>query len=1708
MKTDAPDPVRVGDSITYTIHITNGGAMNITGLTITDPLPDNTSFVSADSGGTLNGDDIVWTIGNLAGGASVTVKAVVQVQPFSDLNPVIVNTVSAFANEAPSQTASAVTSVICRTQGTIRFLDAASNPTNRYSVGDRICIEVSDPDQNHDPLRAETVMISIRTSVTNDAETLILTETGADTGVFLSCLLSNSGPAVPNDGSLTVAPDITVTVTYEDPLDAICGYRAESTADVLIDPFGVIFDSVTGLAVAGATVTLIDDATGLAAVLPLHPVTGAAQPNLIVTGADGAFQFEYVNPGTYHFTVTPPVGYLWPSAFSNTQLRESWPALVIDDNGSKGESFTLTAVSPPLNIDIPIDPPCGSLVVEKTANKTAASVGDLVQYTVTVSNNGLAHIDSITMNDFMPHGIQYLPESSRLDGAKMADPVFSGGRTFAWTVPALRAGGSSVITFRALVGPDSHRGTGRNTAWATGTSVGRPVVSNRAYHDLKITEGVFTSKSTIIGKVFIDADGNGVQNNDEVDGITTSGGGASEMNSEEPGIPGVVLYLEDGTRVITDRQGKFSIPAVSPGTHVLRIDTASLPPGVELTGSSGRFMGDGASQFIDIAYGGLVKANFTAHYSEAKETIEGKIIGSAAPQAAVKAAAPGPESTRASVTQIVKEKSPSRQQRASDREGSQKDEPKAPPPLSLEEKILTMSKELAFVSPADGDIVAGDSVRVVIKAPLGSTPALAVNGHAVDASKIGKTITNAPGKVVLFEYVGVSLMPGAANNLTVVVTDPFGNRRGAASVTVEAVGSAERILLAADRESAPADGASKIQVTASVIDRKGNIVPYSAPLTVITERGKIDADDVDPVKDELQIPCRNGIARFSVLAPREAGESAIHVYTDILEGQAKVFFTPNLRDLFAVGIGEITIGHGSASGDFGYLKDRGWFDEGLYGGMRGAFFMKGNIYKDYLLTASFDSEKEEADELFRQSDTDIEAEDKYPIYGDESILGYEALSQDKFYVKVEKNRSYLLYGDYHTKLDDAMLAAYNRTFNGLKYELNTDRFKVRAFGTETDRTQVVDALPGQGISGYYYLTRSPIVPGSERVVIEIRDRTRPYHVLSREIRTRGFDYDIDYDAGTILFKEPIPIRDSSSNLVYITVNYEAETERADYYTYGGRAVFKATPWLALGATGIVEEQSAGDYILSGGDITLNLPGRTTIKAEYAQTEALFDIDSAFERKSGSGWSFDLASSPVDRFILTAYYRNLEDYFYNPSATDAPRGTERYGFDGRYALTDRVELKGTFYDEKDKLNNSSHKYASLGAQVKLLKMKISAELSRETSDDQYIPVASDATRSPFDISEETPRELTAAGIGVETELRPNLSLLLGHKRNLQDEELHTSQIGLNFQISELNRLYVREEFQKYSERTEMRTLFGVESKVIRNTVAFTEYRLVDASDSYRNQQAIGLRNKFLLAEHVTGNLSLEYLSTLAGETKESEPDAFAVAAGLEYLPRNDFKITGRFEHRNELSGSGNDTYLGEVGLLFKLNPAYSILARERYFYEENGSMGSHTVSRTMVGLAFRPLCSDRFNGISKIEYKVDDDGTIDPNYKTSAFIFSTEGVYQAHSQLQLSGRYAGKLSKDTDFSTYTDLVSMRFTYDLMDRIDLGAEYRILTSHTLNSTLQGGKMEIGYRVVKNLWASFGYSFDDFDSDLVGDDYQGKGPYIKLRFKFDENIIKKLF
>jgi uncharacterized repeat protein (TIGR01451 family) len=78
-KVDAGAPVGPSSNVTYTLTLRNIGNAAATGVTITDPVPANTSFVSADNGGTVGDGKVTWSGLSVPAGGSVTVHMTVSI---------------------------------------------------------------------------------------------------------------------------------------------------------------------------------------------------------------------------------------------------------------------------------------------------------------------------------------------------------------------------------------------------------------------------------------------------------------------------------------------------------------------------------------------------------------------------------------------------------------------------------------------------------------------------------------------------------------------------------------------------------------------------------------------------------------------------------------------------------------------------------------------------------------------------------------------------------------------------------------------------------------------------------------------------------------------------------------------------------------------------------------------------------------------------------------------------------------------------------------------------------------------------------------------------------------------------------------------------------------------------------------------------------------------------------------------------------------------------------------------------------------------------------------------------------------------------------------------------------------------------------------------------------------------------------------------
>lgn len=357
----------------------------------------------------------------------------------------------------------------------------------------------------------------------------------------------------------------------------------------LIDPLGVVFDSTTGNLLVGAVVTLrnwnnVTNSCDLTSLPVLPP--GQINPAL-PTGADGKFAFPLVPPGDYCFDVAPPVDYSYPSTVVTL------PVGFNIGPGSRGEKFTLSIGDPALIRDIPVDPSSVStLWLQKIANKESAGQGDFILYQLVVNNNGkVASLAGVKVTDTLPIGFRLRKGSVKINRVTVADPAISAnGRTLTFSVGTLAAGSSATIDYVVEVTAGTPLGDAINSAVAR---AGKDVKSNNARFIVKIRDDFLKTRSTLMGRV-------------------TTGACHSETGEGTQGVEDVRVYLEDGSFVISDKQGLFHFEGVRAGLHIVQLDLDSLPEGYEAFSctENSRFAGRAFSQFVETQGGTLWRTDF------------------------------------------------------------------------------------------------------------------------------------------------------------------------------------------------------------------------------------------------------------------------------------------------------------------------------------------------------------------------------------------------------------------------------------------------------------------------------------------------------------------------------------------------------------------------------------------------------------------------------------------------------------------------------------------------------------------------------------------------------------------------------------------------------------------------------------------------------------------------------------------------------------------------------------------------------------------------------------------------------------------------------------------------------------------------------------------------------------------------------------------
>ena len=983
------------------------------------------------------------------------------------------------------------------------------------------------------------------------------------------------------------------------------------------------------------------------------------------------------------------------------------------------------------------------------------------------------------------------------------------------------------------------------------------------------------------------------------------------------------------------------------------------------------------------------------------------------------------------------------------------------------------AQRVRIEAPADGTVSYRDRIAVIVRGTPGLAATLTVNGLEA------RTLAVRPDMKA--DFLNVSVPPGP---VTLRVDQKLPNGTAFSdSVRIHVIGSAARVTVDLQPQTLPADGLSRSEARIRVLDAWGMPLPDDQIVTVTLDNGTIVTPDIYPEQPGVQAQVRGGAAVVQLRSPGTVGEGHLLATASDVVAEATIHYTTPYEKWTVVGMATGQIGWRRNEPPPAEIDAGPDYRKGRYIDGRAALFARGTVGNGYLLTMSYDSDRKYDDRVFRY----LTPEQVYPIYGDASSIFYEAPSAGPLFARLERDRSYLQYGDFSTNLSLAELTSYGRSFTGAS-SLLTNRWTTwRLFGARTDQAIQIDELPGEGVSGHYYLSASqrdiPIVEGSERVLIQVRDRVHSELVLKEEPRYRFTDYEIDYEAGTLLFKRPVPSYSSEENPIIIQVTYETARSLTKHWVGGGRVAFHPVEAWELGGTVVVEEQTDRDYWLTGADMRWQPHRAMTLTSELARSR---------NDQEGWAWKVGAVGRMGSALGYDMYYREADRTFYNPGSPTVQPGVRKLRGKATWSPAQAVTFTGEAFRTEDRVNREERLSASLGSSVRL-----KALTTRASVEASHLERQGRETRA------------TILNTGMDLDVAPWWTLGAERDQTFGDEDiayrptltrLH-SRWGLNDRVD----LVAEHAFRDGSLIDSSFTAVGIQSRFSDDLTAYAKYEIGGGIGGQQNMAVVGLRHRYRPHANLTFHTAFERMKTLRGS---SIGDFYAYSVAGEFLPPEAFKASGRFEQRK---GSALDKTVASGAVDFVLARSLSLLAKHTYL-DEDRATGSATTSlrnhHFLSGVAFRGVSQDYLNVRGKYEYKSRYSSLVAPASSRQTHIGSVEMILEPWSQVEWFGRYAVKVarlsSEGVTSRSLTDLWMTSLRLGWCRYLDVLGEYRLLTQHTARDYRHGAAFELGV-IVPNTRLAFGYNFAGYqDEDFAGMSYWAHGPYLKIQIKLSRSDV----
>jgi hypothetical protein len=858
-------------------------------------------------------------------------------------------------------------------------------------------------------------------------------------------------------------------------------------------------------------------------------------------------------------------------------------------------------------------------------------------------------------------------------------------------------------------------------------------------------------------------------------------------------------------------------------------------------------------------------------------------------------------------------------------------------------------------------------------------------------------------------------------------------------------------------------------------------IPVRGGAVLVSGRNLAPGQRVAVLGMDIPVDMKGDFAAQQILSP---GHHQVDVAVLEKKGTVSQFSRSVMipdNDWFYVAMADLTVGKNSASGPAAILQpDKAHeYQDKVFVNGRAAFYLKGVVKGEYLITASADTREQPFRHLFSNFDSkdpqfllrSLDPNRYYPVYGDDSTLVEDAPTRGKFFVRVAKGDSNVMWGNFKTSITGTEFVRYDRGLYGARAQLKTEshtqhgehRGQAEVFAAEPGTIAGRDVFRGTGGSSYF-LRRQNITQGSERVTIEVRDQNTGLVVKTRSL-VPSQDYEINHLQGRIVLATPLSSVASDDFIVqsgslsgqdqYIVVNYEYAPgiERNKDNAVGGRTSYWVNDHVEVGATGYDQSGAGRSQQIIGADATLRYKPGTYVKAEIARSNGVGDgeaisIDGGFtfvSRQSNGDKAYARrieAAADINEILpgrdgrIAAFWQHKDKDFSGPGQVTLLRESTEAGLRAVTKYNEHWTFRAKADDKRDEFRNyrvgeANAVYTFNEYWKGTVGLRLDDNNVRTPTASALLNQTGRRTDVAARIDYDSHKDWSTYILGQVTVERtgdrdPNNRIGVGGEVRITEKltangEVSTGNLGLGakvgteYKIDEHKTTYLSYVFDP--DRTDILSR-GAEGILVAGTRArFSDNFSVYGEEKARHGSLAGLTHayglEFVPVLHWKTGLAVEH-GTLS-DPLAGDLERLALSGSVGYAHEG-MNYAGKLEYRNDKTGLGErNTYLTQNTLTRKVNPNWRALGKFNASYSTStlGDFYAGDYVEGVVGAAYRPVENDRFNALFKYTF-----------------------FYDLPSPAQLSAT-----NSLIGYAQRSHVVSLDAAYDVSQYIALGAKYAL-------------------------------------------------------------------